>query len=201
MEQQKTGFQTLICSLNAGELQSLILQLSENDASLSDRMTDMIRHLFPNKEVSNAPQWDPDVILEQAYRILNPRKKSRSDHYEMEVAGDAYDDLLLSLQGIFQASPKAQVIQTLRGLTELVAEDLDRIMSGCDEGLPWQSVAEQLGAYWFQLASCKDLSDTDRSSLLSLLSKWVHQLANYGLDDHFSQAMQVLQKRSVKGYL
>jgi hypothetical protein len=85
--------------------------------------------------------------------------------------------------------------ESSRGLTELVAEDLDRIMGGCDEGLPWQSVAEQLGTYWFQLASCKDLSDADRSSLLSLLSKWIPQLANYGLDDYFSQAIQVLQKR------
>ena len=32
----------------------------------------------------------------------------------------------------------------------MVAKDLDSIMSDCDEGLPWQSVVEQLGKYWLQ---------------------------------------------------
>ena len=48
MEQQKTSLQELICSLNACELQSLILKLSENDALLSDRIIGIIRHLFPD---------------------------------------------------------------------------------------------------------------------------------------------------------
>src|SRR5436190_9220868 len=63
MEQQKTSLQELICSLNACELQSLILQLSENNALLSDRIVGIIRHLFPDIRIPNAPQWDPKEIL------------------------------------------------------------------------------------------------------------------------------------------
>jgi hypothetical protein len=62
MQQQQTNFQTLICSLNTSELQTLMLQLSESDASLSDRIVGLIRHLFPRIEVPNAPQWDPKEI-------------------------------------------------------------------------------------------------------------------------------------------
>ena len=51
MQQQQTNFQTLICSLNTSELQTLILQLSESDASLSDRIVELVRHLFPRVEV------------------------------------------------------------------------------------------------------------------------------------------------------
>ena len=53
MEQQKTSLQALICSLNACELQSLILQLSKNDALLSDRIVGIIRHLFPDIRIPN----------------------------------------------------------------------------------------------------------------------------------------------------
>ena len=195
MEQQKTSLQELICSLNACELQSLILQLSENDALLSDRIVGIIRHLFPDIRIPNAPQWDPKEILAQAHRILHPRNKCQSDYYKMETAGDSYDDLLLSLQEMFRFCSKVEIIQTLQGLTELVAKDLDRIMGDCDEGLPWQSVAGHLGKYWLQLTSCKDLVDVDHSSLFSFLSKWLPQLANYGLDHPFYPAIKALQKR------
>ncbi|MCE5318274.1 MAG: hypothetical protein LLG04_13055 [Parachlamydia sp.] len=198
MQQQQTNFQTLICSLNTSELQTLILQLSESDASLSDRIVELVRHLFPRVGVPNAPQWDPKEILAQAHRILNPRGKHRSEYYEMEAAGDLYDDLLSSLQGMFCASSKDQVILILQGLTQLVAENLDEIMSGCDEGLPWQGVGEQLGKYWFQLASSNDLLDSDRNFLLSFLSKCIPQLASYGLDCPLYPALNALQKKGSK---
>lgn len=192
MEHQKTSLQGLICSLNASELQSLIFQLSENDALLFDRIIGIIRHLFPNIRMPNTPQWDPKEILAQAHRILHPRSMCQ---YEMEAAGDSYDDLLLSLQEIFRFCSKVEMIQILQGLTELVAKDLDRIMGNCDEGLPWQSVAKHLGKYWIQLISCKDLVDADHSSLFSFLSKWIPQFANYGLDQPFYPAIKILQKR------
>src|ERR1700722_6496018 len=108
MEQQKTSLQELICSLNACELQSLILQLSENDALLSDRIVGIIRHLFPDIRIPNAPQCDPKEILAQAHRILHPRNKCQSDYYKMETAGDSYDDLLLSLQEMFRFCSKVE---------------------------------------------------------------------------------------------
>jgi len=195
MGQLKASFQTLICSLNAGELQSLILQLSKNDTSLSNRIIGMIQQLSPHTNVPSAPQWDPNEILEQAQFILHPGGMDRCDNYEMETAGDAYYDLLLSLQGMFRVIPNVQIILILQGLTKLVADDIDRIMGGCDEGLPWQSVAEQLGKYWCRVASCKDLQDGDHRSVLDLLSQWVPQLANYGLDQPFYSAMRTLQRR------
>lgn len=195
MEQQNSRFETLICSLNASELQSLILHLTESDTSLLDRVVGLIRHLFPFKEVPNASQWDPREALSEARRILQPRKKYRSDDFEMEKAGDLYNELLLSLKEMFQVSFEAQIVQILVGLTKLVTEDLDRIIGGCDEGLPWQQVAKQLGQYWLQLASSKNLLEADRIFLLSLLSECLPQLADYGLDNHFYPAITAFQKK------
>jgi hypothetical protein len=116
----------------------------------------------------------------------------------MEAAGDSFDDLLSSLQGMFCASSKDQVILILQGLTQLVAENLDEIIGGCDEGLPWQGVGEQLGNYWFQLASSNDLLDSDRNFLLSFLSKCIPLLASYGLDCPLYPALNALQKKGSK---
>lgn len=167
MEQQKTSFEAIICSLNAIELHSMILQLSEDDTSLFDRIVGMIRFLFPDKRIINDPKCDPREILLQANRILHPSKMCRSDYYQMEIAGNSYDDLLLSLQEMFRFNSKAEIIQILQGLTEMVSKNLDRIMDDCDEGIPWHSLAEQLGKYWLQLISCKDLVETDHTFLFS----------------------------------
>jgi hypothetical protein len=65
---QQTNFQALICSLNISELQTLILQLSESDASLSDHCW-IDSASFPRAGIPNAPQWDPKEILAQVQRL------------------------------------------------------------------------------------------------------------------------------------
>ena len=58
MQQQQTNFQTLICSLNTSELQTLILQLSESDASypalnaLQKKGSKRMKELYPLAEIT-----------------------------------------------------------------------------------------------------------------------------------------------------
>ncbi|HEV8051580.1 MAG TPA: hypothetical protein VGP47_03730 [Parachlamydiaceae bacterium] len=170
------------------------MKLSEGDVALSDRIIGIIRQLSPYSKATNAPQWDPKEILAEARRILNLHSHYQDYYYQMEGAGHAFDDLLTSLEGMFQICSKIEIIQSLQGLTEMVAKDLDDIMNGCDEGMPWQFVGERLGKYWLQLSCREDLVGADRSSILSFISKLIPKFASYGLDQPFYPAMKILER-------
>lgn len=197
MRCQNVSFQKLISSLNACELKEVILKLSEGNLMISDRIVGIIRKVVPYSNIPNAPQWDPKEILAEACRILNLESLYPDYHYPMEGAGDAFDDLLRSLEEMFQICSKVEIIQCLQGLTEIVAKHLDDIMNGCDEGIPWQCVSDRLGKYWLQLACREDLVDADRSSIFSVLSKLMPKFASYGLDDPFYQAMNILEGSAI----
>jgi uncharacterized Zn finger protein len=191
--EEKPTLNTLLAGLNQDQLQTLVLQLAEQNPSLIEVIERQISSLAAHSSAArklpqHTQEIDPKAVRHQVRSILHSLDRMRSSEaywHIGEVVGEIQNLLAEQVWPLIKADHGRDALILLEAITKEYIAEWENLDDSDGEA---SSFFSGLGSTWTEALLSADLSDKEGKAWAKKLEAWQQEVDDYGVEDAFEAA-------------